>query len=97
MRVKDMPDGRAKEEAMMQDPDQWPAWPFLPMKRRRKNGGFPDTGIFFYRSGNQTDSNAEGRIAMFVEDGNLYTLVEDIKKAKPMTIAEILDAGWEVD
>ncbi|RPJ04008.1 MAG: hypothetical protein EHM36_11420 [Deltaproteobacteria bacterium] len=70
---------------LMIDPDKWPMWPFLPLKRRQDN----ETG-FLYSSGD-TFTVYHGNV--FNPPKNLDLATKDVYGS----FKEILAAGWEVD
>lgn len=82
-----------KSLRFMQDPYQWPLM-YLHIKRRRPDGGFPETAIML----------GDGPIVYHVNPFELGTMpVEDRKKALDAgkeifpDFEGIIDAGWVVD
>jgi hypothetical protein len=80
---------------MMRDPDQWPRWPVLPLKKPSPRS-FPEFGFLYSRS-------AKGNLP---EPVTLYKgAILDVAK-KPLneipqeqfeTIEKLREAGWVVD
>ena len=77
-------------------PDDWPAWPVLPMRKYSKGeaaGRFPEVGFIW------ADDEAP-----CVRLGNLYELanqkqlnVIDVPTKSYSSFEEMLEDGWEVD
>lgn len=91
------PERRSKELAMMQDPDRWPKWPHLPMKKYSTTpGAFPEK--FGYLIDVDTDASTAGgsvKPILYTYPGEpvpVGTVIEQFK-----TFEELLDAGWVVD
>lgn len=82
-------DPTARDRAMITSPDEWPAWPYLPMKNREERlpGGWPKLG-FFYNASTIDDT------VVFYEG-----IMHQAQEAKPVekTIDELLTEGWRVD
>ena len=76
--------------AMLNDQNSWPHWPFMPMKRRRAEGGFPEMGVL-----------VATLPLSFYKDMNLFAanLAEVVtgSEGQEVTITEILAEGWVVD
>lgn len=85
------------EKALMQDPDDWPCWPMLPVKRySTKEGSWPETGLMIAKS------NVAGGVEPTVYMLNLFgehTIKEFIecKKHKYESLDALVDDGWIVD
>lgn len=81
---------------MMQNPDDWPVWPVLPVKRRNSDGSsWPELGLmvaiheYRYRVYHATIPELrQGPLApqLATIDSTVYTDAE-----------AIVDAGWRVD
>ena len=90
--------GRARDLLFLHNPRYWPAWPFLPLVRRRP-GREEECGLLL---------DAAGAFGLYglsatVFLGNLFLLPEtlDAFLALPReahdTPEEVADAGWRVD
>ena len=90
--------GRARDLLFLRDPRYWPAWPFLPLVRRRP-GSEEECGLLL---------DAVGAFGLYglsatVFLGNLFLLPETLDGflALPResfdTPEEVADAGWCVD
>jgi len=81
--------------AMILNPNQWPQWPYLPLKNRRirdasghmAQGVLREAGLLEPRAG----------IFEFAEGANLFALDEFQGTWTPIDPAELLANGWEVD
>lgn len=73
---------------MMQDPDEWPLWPQLPLKRRSE---YSHDGI---RSGFLV---AIPTLRPVVYLGPVGTVVENRKTIEYSNFGELLEDGWVVD
>ena len=85
----------ATDLEMMKQPDYWPRWPLLPVKRRVKHSS-PDTGLLF----------ANGKPIIYTV--NMFQL-DDLpgktwgeklangEKIEFTSFEEMVAAGWEVD
>ena len=96
--VADPPGGRARHLLVLTTPALWPAWPFLPVVRRRP-GRADDLGVVFDPPG--AGGRAGGPVTVY--RANLFAL--------PPTLAaflalpresypgpdEVVAAGWAVD
>ena len=76
------------DRAMIQNPDDWPRWPILPMKRRRHGGS--EMGIIL--AGHSTMIY---HCNMF--DPRLKTDHASIKKTNYATVTDLLADGWMID
>ena len=76
---------------MMQNPDSWPRWPFLPLIRRTKGlRPFGEEGLLY-------DDNVNKFTVYFA---NLFMLPENLAAFASKTYESyeaILADGWEVD
>lgn len=76
---------------MIKTPDEWPAWPYLPIKRRDPNGGWPDCRLLWIGAPNR------------VVEANLFALPKTKEEflALPYTQYDSPEAivadGWIVD
>jgi hypothetical protein len=74
---------------MMDDPDNWPQWPLLPLKRYAVGSNDMETGYMIHVSG-------EDRTTVF--QGNIFMAQPDTDPAiKYDGFQEIVNDGWEVD
>ena len=84
--------GRARDLLFLRDPRYWPAWPFLPLVRRRPGLLLDAVGAFGLYG-----------LSATVVLGNLFLLPETLDGflALPResfdTPEEVADAGWCVD
>lgn len=76
-----VPKTKEEEVAFMRDPDEWPLWPVLPLK---KTGG---------PLGALVESNVG--VEPVVRLGNIYTDSHDIESYE--SLEAVYDAGWRVD
>ena len=80
-----------KQLAMMQSPDTWPRWPFLPLIRRNKAPNpFGVEGLLYDDSANK----------FTVYYANLFMLPQNLAACASKTYESyeaILADGWEVD
>jgi hypothetical protein len=78
---------RAKHLQMMQTPDDWPVWPYLPMKRKA-----PGWTVGFLC---ETANVVEPRVYL----GNMYSRksLEDMEQKVYEDFEAILDDLWVVD
>lgn len=81
--------------AMVQDPNSWPRWPILPVKRPVK-GSFPECGSLF----------ADGKPAIYRiglyqlgdKPGTTYAeKFAGVERLEFPSFEAMLAAGWEVD
>jgi hypothetical protein len=79
-----------REVEMMSDPDKWPAWPFLPLK---KPGQSAKTGEYAYLYND--DLNAYPKITCF--KGLMYDHKPDNDRVEFASFTELLNQGWRVD
>lgn len=72
----------------LQDPNLWPAWPFLPLKRYNATGGWPEFGYVVAVKGQLTS----------IRKGNMFGAKSDDPVTWVYETPEALLAdGWEVD
>ncbi len=76
-----------RHRSMMLDPERWPAWPFLPLKRYVEGAGL-DVAVL-------AAAPRDGRTVAFAV-GNMFdrTTVERVEKR---TVESVLADGWVVD
>ncbi len=84
--------GDPRDKAMMQDCLQWPAWPYLPVKRKNNSLEDRNLGVLWVGSSGLTVHH----VYMF----DLPPTAEEFKKM-PSTVYKDLDSlladGWIVD
>ena len=83
--------GEARVESLklLNDPDEWPQWPALPMKRRGEDGKMPESGVVLEALGVELTS-------VFLE--NMFNgISKDTPRQDYLNFEEMLDDGWEVD
>jgi hypothetical protein len=81
----------AESLAMMQEPNRWPKWPVLPVKRRHDKGG-PECGLMI-----------EGRPTVYI--ANMFTLtpgalmpqLETTQSFGYPSYNDLVNDGWIVD
>ena len=91
-----------EDKEMVTNPPRWPNWPFLPIKRYKPEGGFPDCAVLIdgNKLGEPIDRNhATLRTALLI---NMFDLgnADAVKKAERKEYAsvdEMLADGWMVD
>ena len=84
---------RRQEDAnLIMNPDKWPCWPVLPVKRYRGHG-MPECGYIYYDR-EQNDKSYEGRVIVRV--GDIYNAKREDPKTEYASITEFQDAGWLV-
>ena len=83
---------------MLENPENWPAWPVLPLKRYNKKnpGSFPDLGIVLAVEGVPRFTVYEVDMFLQPEMKDLLTS-PDIVKHEYKSFDEMLVAGWVVD
>lgn len=77
-----------KDLSMINDPDRWPRWPFLPIIRDRSYKP-DDTGLLF---------DGEGKKTVYL--CNLFMVPDDLRtipKLEYDTAEALLADGWTVD
>ena len=93
---KQQDDREARDLAQMQNPDEWPLWPLLPIKRSVKGGSWPETALLF--------ANGEP----VVIKGDLYQLDKrpgttyaekfaGLEKQAYLSFEAMVADGWRVD
>lgn len=84
-------DRKAEDVAFMKDSDNWPAWPFLPLKKYKSNDSV--CGVLWV---------ADNKKAI-IHLGNMFNLPktkEEFKKLPTITynsFEELVNDGWCVD
>lgn len=78
--------GPGDDLEMITNPDLWPMWPYLPMKRR-VDSSIPESGFFY-------STSLRGNTVVFYE-GNMITAKSANKT--DLTPEQVLAAGWIVD
>jgi hypothetical protein len=75
------------DEQMMNTPDRWPQWPYLPLKRRDAHGQVREYAVLF-----------AGKPLRVAIGANLFDLTSVPKGAwKETTAAQLVRDRWEVD
>lgn len=74
---------------MMQEPQRWPAYPRLPLKRTQ-GGGWPELGFL---------QCVSGVVPPIVYLGNIYDhlSVQQLERLEYSGFHELQEAGWVVD
>jgi hypothetical protein len=85
------PEQRAEELAFMQDENQWPKWPYLPMKQSQKHGP-PNVGYMV--AGNVPTIHKEN-VWTFGRTSTAAPM--NSNKVVYQSYEAILDDGWEID
>lgn len=67
---------------MVRDPDKWPLWPTLPMKRHGETGFFVNTSVSY------------NTVKFYI--GNMYDRKNAVEQ-NITDVEAVLDAGWRVD
>lgn len=81
---------RAMQLKFMRDPNEWPRWPLLPMKRRGARGQFPDCGFLVTGQGPVIH-----RAAIYqVEVGTRW---DSFSREMYESFERLYDSGWEID
>lgn len=78
--------------AMMKNPNLWPAWPVLPIKKRNSKGGFPESA-FLIEAQDYKFVVVHGNIFRMSEEGYFKTC----KITKFDSFEDIISAGYTVD
>ncbi len=76
---------------MMQNPDKWPQWPYLPVKRWVKDRQTPDLAIM-----SVTGESASKPIVYFKNMFDSKALIRT-KHLEYASFEELLNDGWVVD
>lgn len=80
---------RLDHKTMMETPEFWPCWPYLPLKRWKNNE--LETAVLFA-------SAHGGAPVAFMQGANLYLVTADQARSAPTrTPADLVAEGWEVD
>ncbi len=85
-----------KDAAFINNPDNWPHWPYLPLRRVVTNErGYKDTecGTIFARTGGLTTVI---KVNMFSIPKTIGEL-DKLPKYEYETVEKLLDDGWCVD
>jgi hypothetical protein len=84
------------EKEFILNPDNWPQWPILPMKKPQPRG-FPEFGFLYSRSLN--GPFPESPVTLF--KGLIFDLsskpLKDIPSELFESVDKLLEAGWVVD
>ena len=84
------PEELQEELKMMQNPDNWPMWPQLPIKRRQE-GAQGQIGVLL-----ETDFSMPIKPTVYLK--NLWNSdIEEVEKIKYKEWLDLLDDGWVVD
>lgn len=76
------------DREMILDPNSWPGWPRLPLKKIRE-GDSPQCGMIL--------GDPKGSQVFFMENINIWDNVIDSKKGLWTEVDDLLDAGWVID
>ncbi len=77
-----------RHRSMMLNPERWPAWPYLPLKRRTKAG---------IRTAVLVAAPRDGRTVAFVV-GNIFMVDQvTLDGVEKRTVESVLADGWVVD
>lgn len=77
-------------QRVLEHPEGWPCWPLLPMKKRKKDGGFPDIGLI----------HANERLTIYMTNMFDVRNYEELKKKSHVdykSSEDIIKDGWIVD
>jgi len=77
---------RAKDLEMIKNPDSWPQWPRLPIKRR--------TGE--KRDKMELAMLLESQGQFYIGFGNIYAVMES-REWRPVTPEQVIADGWIID
>lgn len=82
------------DKEFIEDPMNWPYWPFLPMKRHTEKEPAPEVGIIRALDGEMTTILLE----VTVWDGDdLKQNIKDAKRLSYKSTDEMLADGWQID
>lgn len=85
-------DGTIDDRAFIINPELWPRWPHLPMKKPSRSGGWPQLGVL-------VDSSLVGELRfpaeLHISDGASPSKVQEVKTFA--SVEAILADGWIVD
>jgi len=84
---------RKKDKAMMQNPRDWPLWPFLPVKREQPDSIEYEVGVMIAQKGKETTVYLVNYWALADKTAKL----SEAKTIEYKNIDELLDDGWIVD
>lgn len=80
---------RLENEKHIRDQNSWPLFPYLPMKRRKANGEFPDCALLV---------SGKGLTVFKISIDELPgSSLDKVPQEQFLTLDALLDAGWEVD
>lgn len=87
---------REEDQALILDPDQWPNWPILPIKRRVEGESWPELAFI-----NGIGAN-EPKLMVIFENMHRYSeMTNEQRKACRIEVYDgvnsLLDDGWMVD
>jgi hypothetical protein len=82
---------RQREIDMVQNPDEWPRWPYLPMKKHVKDGAFPLFGWLC--------DTGTSQIGVTLYSGDFATdrKLENVQTTHYTDPAAMIDDGWVID
>ena len=78
-------DRKKKDIKMMNTPDDWPAWPFLPLKRYIESHKSPECAILLAGHGPK------------VVKCNMWSYDPKAETIEYTSFQELVDAGWIID
>lgn len=82
---------RAEEIKMIKCFESWPLFPFLPMKKRKPGGGWPDMGVMTTMTGTDVLKVSVDKLMQNP------ALMKEAERDKFISAEAIVDAGWVVD
>ena len=91
-----------RQLAMMQSPEEWPLYPYLPLTRETPTGGLPELGVLYDAKGGRSLEGLQTTVFLVnVTDigGSIASEREFLAQARLAypSFEAILDAGWRVN
>lgn len=84
---------RHEDREFMLNPELWPMWPALSVKRRKPGGGWPDLGILLDSHASEPTVYLTTLHDLVVNENALEVCTKETFK----DVDEMLQAGWIVD
>jgi len=82
------------DKAMMSNPDTWPMWPFLPVKREQPDSVVYETGVMIDLKEQQTTVFFFINFWRIVDEKiSLTTIIEEVKRIEYKSIDKLLADG----